>query len=507
MEFNLPKAALPSITYDVSAISEEQIASGQPVEVTLTGTGFQDVSSLSFTLSEQGTIRTYSVASLGEFQAPDTEENQRIFKGLIPNGYFQKKITIPAGVLKSGKGYYLDVYGVETHGWNKLSRKFPFVPVGNNPAHMAYQNNSFRNTLPKVSVSSPNFDPGQDRVYKVTISNISPEVDLGYYIDSVAIYNATSGESKPFAVNDVASYYYKRDELVTRNADGTRTVEVEYKVQDDDGFYPSHVGSTAEVRVTFSDSEYLYGSHKFTVSAQLPMAPLAADAVDSENPGNVELKVTSGTLNISQGGTVSVTTSPLSPEFRKKYTFYELALVERGSVYVYAEHNSYEPLDEYGGMLKDLVHQVRENPDGSLTYTFKVPPQYVEAADGELFDVVMTYYPSDEFEPEPSSRSNRLYARAHIDTVQDAQRPVEPTPSVNPLSMTRGRIRRCGLRDAMSSCGLGNWFLMILRSSLSMRLTLRRERWWVSLCSLSGWTTRTTGLAPGGSAITISARR
>ena len=421
VEFNLPKAALPSITYDVSAISEEQIASGQPVEVTLTGTGFQDVSSLSFTLSEQGTIRTYSVASLGEFQAPDTEENQRIFKGLIPNGYFQKKITIPAGVLKSGKGYYLDVYGVETHGWNKLSRKFPFVPVGNNPAHMAYQNNSFRNTLPKVSVSSPNFDPGQDRVYKVTISNISPEVDLGYYIDSVAIYNATSGESKPFAVNDVASYYYKRDELVTRNADGTLTVEVEYKVHGDSYNRPSSRGSMAEVRVVFSDSQYSYGSHKFTVSAQLPMVPPAADAVDWENPANVKLKVDSGTLNISQGGTVSVTTSPLSPEFRKKYTFYELALVERGSVYVYAEHNSYEPLDEYGGMLKDLKHQVRENPDGSLTYTFKVPPQYVEAADGELFDVVMTYYPSDEFEPEPSSRSNRLYARAHIDVVQEAQ--------------------------------------------------------------------------------------
>ena len=212
------------------------------------------------------------------------------FEGLIPNGYFQKKITIPAGVLKCRQGYYLDVYGVETHGWNKLSRKFPFVPVGNNPAHMAYQNNSFRNTLPKVSVSSPNFDPGQDRVYKVTISNISPEVDLGYYIDSVAIYNATSGESKPFAVNDVASYYYKRDELVTRNADGTRTVEVEYKVQDDDGFYPSHVGSTAEVRVTFSDSEYLYGSHKFTVSAQLPMVPPAADTVRPVNPGNVQLR-------------------------------------------------------------------------------------------------------------------------------------------------------------------------------------------------------------------------
>ncbi|WP_314849664.1 S-layer homology domain-containing protein [Rothia mucilaginosa] len=424
VEFNLPKAQLPSITYDVSAISEEQIASGQPIEVTLTGTGFQDVSSVKFTLSEhdeQGKVTNSNVASLGELRASDTEENQRIFKGLIPNGYFQKKITIPAGVLKSGKGYSLGVSGVETHGWNKLTRKFPFVPVGNNPARMAYQDNSFRNTLPKVSVAAQDFDPGQDRVYKVTISNISPEVDLGYYLDSVSIYNATSGEQAYFARNDVAGQYYKRDELVTRNADGTLTVEVEYKVHGDSSYRPSSRGSVAEVRAVFSDSEYSYGSHKFTVSAQLPMAPLAADAVDSENPGNVELKVTSGTLNISQGGTVSVTTSPLSPEFRKKYTFYELALVQRGSVYVYAEHNSYEPLDEYGGMLKDLKHQVRENPDGSLTYTFKVPPQYVEAAEGELFDVVMTYYPSDEFEPEPSSRSNRLYARAHIDTVQDAQ--------------------------------------------------------------------------------------
>ena len=425
VEFNLPKAVLPSITYDVSAISEEQIASGQPIEVTLTGTGFQDVSSVKFTLSEhdeQGKVTNDNVASLGELKAPDTEENQRIFKGLIPNGYFQKKVTIPAGVLKSGKGYSLGVSGVETHGWNKLTRKFPFVPVGNNPARMAYQDNSFRNTLPKVSVAAQNFDPGQDRVYKVTISNISPEVDLGYYIQSVKIYNATSKEVEPFAVNDIAGKYYKRDEIITRNPDGTRTVEIEYKAQADDGYYsPSHVGSTAEVQVTFSDSKYSGGAHTFTVSAELPMVPPPADVVRPANPENVQLKVDSGTLNISQGGTVSVTTSPLSAEFRQKYTFYELALVERGSVYVYAEHNSYEPLDEYGGMLKDLVHQVRENPDGSLTYTFKVPPQYVEAADGELFDVVMTYYPSDETEPEPSSRSNRLYARAHIDVVQEAQ--------------------------------------------------------------------------------------
>ena len=427
VEFNLPKAQLPSITYDVSAISEEQIASGQPIEVTLTGTGFQDVSSVDFTLAEhdeQGKVTNSNVASLGELKAPDTEENQRIFKGLIPNGYFQKKVTIPAGVLKSGKGYSLGVSGVETDGWNKwdkLSRKFPFVPVGNNPARMAYQDNSFRNTLPKVSVAAQDFDPGQDRVYKVTISNISPEVDLGYYLESVAIYNATSGEKAPFAVNNVAEQYYKRDELVTRNADGTLTVEVEYKVDGYSSYRPTSRGSVAEVRVVFSDYEYLYGHHKFTVSTQLPMAPLAADAFDWVNPANVQLKVDSGTLNISQGGTVSVTTSPLSAEFRKKYTFYELVLVQRGSLYAYAEHNSYAPLDEYGGFLKDLNHQVRENPDGSLTYTFEVPPQYIEAADGELFDVVMTYYQSDITEPEPWSLADRLYARAHIDVVKDAQ--------------------------------------------------------------------------------------
>ena len=425
VEFNLPKAVLPSITYDVSAISEEQIAAGQPIEVTLTGTGFQDVSSVTFTLAEhdgQGKVTNDNVASLGELKAPDTEENQRIFKGLFPNGYFQKKVTIPAGVLKSGKGYSLGVSGVETHGWNKLTRKFPFVPVGNNPARMAYQNNSFRNTLPKVSVAAQDFDPGQDRVYKVTISNISPEVDLGYYLESVAIYNATSGEQGSFARNDVADQYYKRDELVTRNADGTLTVEVEYKVDGYSSYIrPSFYGSVAEVRVVFSNSEYLYGSHKFTVSTQLPMAPLAADVVDWVNPANVQLKVDSGTLNISQGGTVSVTTSPLSAKFRKKYTFHELALVRRGSLYVYEERLSYPPLDQYGGVIKDLNHQVRENPDGSLTYTFEVPPQYIEAADGELFDVVMTYYPSDDFEPEPSSLADRLYARAHIDVVQDAQ--------------------------------------------------------------------------------------
>jgi len=109
-------------------------------------------------------------------------------------------------------------------------------------------------------------------------------------------------------------------------------------------------------------------------AASLQATPVAATpdaaAAGVSDADKIDLKVTTGPLNISQGGTVSVTTSPLSAEFRKKYTFHELALVERGSVYVYAEHNIYAPLDEYGGMLKDLDHQGRGDPDGSLPYTF-----------------------------------------------------------------------------------------------------------------------------------------
>ena len=44
----LPKAALPSITYDVSAISEEQIASGQPVEGDVDGYRFSGCQFLEF---------------------------------------------------------------------------------------------------------------------------------------------------------------------------------------------------------------------------------------------------------------------------------------------------------------------------------------------------------------------------------------------------------------------------------------------------------------------------
>ena len=115
-----------------------------------------------------------------------------------------------------------------------------------------------------------------------------------------------------------------------------------------------------------------------TPARQVPQVQGGDPASELEN---VDLKVTTGPLNISQGGIVSVTTSPLSAEFRQKYTFHELALVERGSTYVHVGHHNYVPLTQYGGMVRDLQQQgnVRENPDGSLTFTLVVPAQVVEA--------------------------------------------------------------------------------------------------------------------------------
>ena len=436
VEFNLPKAVLPSITYDVSAISEEQIASGQPVEVTLTGTGFQDVSSLSFTLSEQGTIRTYSVASLGEFQAPDTEENQRIFKGLIPNGYFQKKITIPAGLLKSGKGYYLSVQGDSPSGPVAMRRAFPFVPVGKNPMKMPYQSNTYRNTLPKVSLSPQTVDPYHEGKYKVTISNISPEVDLGYYIGSISVYSKTAQKTiANLSIN--SEHYYERDKIVVRNPDGTQTVELEINAEDIKELQGVYLGSEAELRVYFSDNPY-YGSeiHNFTVTAPVRLAdsptpltpPTPAEDKKPDNP--VGMKLTSGTLNISEGGTVSVTTAPLSAEFRAKYTFYEFGIVERGKNYLQSRYGNPLPEAQYGSKVASLRAEgkAHDNPDGSVTFALDIPKQWMTVPDGTLFDVVLTYYPSNQSEPDPYSPYDdpRSTARIPLPTVRDPE-PEQPT--------------------------------------------------------------------------------
>ena len=71
-----------------------------------------------------------------------------------------------------------------------------------------------------------------------------------------------------------------------------------------------------------------------------------------EEPRNPEMdgfKVSPETLNITRGGTVTLTTPPLSAEFRQNYEFYEFSLVQRGSSYFHLGHNYFRtPGTQYG---------------------------------------------------------------------------------------------------------------------------------------------------------------
>ena len=433
---NFPQSVLPSITYDVDSISEEQINSGKPIEINMTGSGFDGMNKLSFTLVEINPNNPESYHRYSDFEdlvPADSPYLKRVFHGLIPNGHFQRKITIPAGFLKPGKGYYLSVVGSypsgvdsSPFGINAISRDFPFIPVGKNPAKMPYQSNTYRNTLPKVSLSPQTVDPHHAGKYKVTISNISPEVDLGYYVKSVDIYSKTARKTI-VGITDIP--YFDYDIIVVRNPDGTRTVELEIDSAVIKELQNVYLGSEAELRVAFSDSLYQKGSHIFTVTAPVQLAapptPINPPASDE-----VRLRVTSGTLNISEGGTVSVTTAPLSAEFRKKYTLFEFGIVERGKDYEWSSYGSKLPEAQYGKRVATLRNQgkVHENPDGSITFTFDVRKQIFDVPEGTLFDVVLTFYPSDEAEPDLrwESTDRRLTARASLPVVRDPE-PVQPT--------------------------------------------------------------------------------
>ena len=426
---DFPASVLPSITYDVDSISEEQINSGKPIEINMTGSGFDGMNKLSFTLVEydpSANVTHKYIKELEPFDPSDSPYSKRVFHDLIPNGHFQHKITIPAGLLKSGKGYYLSVQGDSPSGPIAMRRAFPFVPVGKNPMKMPYQSNTYRNTLPKVSLSPQTVDPYHEGKYKVTISNISPEVDLGYYVKSVDIYSKTARKTI-VGITDIP--YFDYDIIVVRNPDGTRTVELEIDSAVIKELQNVYLGSEAELRVAFSDSLYQKGSHIFTVTAPVqlvaPPTPINPPASDE-----VCLSVTSGTLNISEGGTVSVTTAPLSAEFRKKYTLFEFGIVERGKDYEWSSYGSKLPEAQYGKRVATLRNQgkVHENPDGSITFTFDVRKQIFDVPEGTLFDVVLTFYPSDEAEPDLrwESTDRRLTARASLPVVRDPE-PVQPT--------------------------------------------------------------------------------
>ena len=164
--------------------------------------------------------------------------------------------------------------------------------------------------------------------------------------------------------------------------------------------------------------------------AQPAQAAPASPADEQKKPDNpVGMKLTSGTLNISEGGTVSVTTAPLSAEFRAKYTLYEFGIVERGKNYLQSHYGNPLPEAQYGSKVAGLRAEgkAHDNPDGSVTFTLDIPKQWMMVPEGTLFDVVLTYYPSDKPDPHDYPYEDyRLTARIPLPTVRDPE-PDQPT--------------------------------------------------------------------------------
>ena len=168
-------------------------------------------------------------------------------------------------------------------------------------------------------------------------------------------------------------------------------------------------------------------------AASLQATPVAAtpgasdtDAVAAgvSDADKIDLKVTTGTLNISQGGTVSVTTSPLTPEFRKKYKLFQFGLVNRGTGYEWSRTGEATQYPLHRGKVDHLRDDgiVRDNPDGSLTFTFEVKKQTIRATPSPALDVVLTYYPAGEREPNAEEYEDlRLTARTPLSLTQDPE--------------------------------------------------------------------------------------
>ena len=162
-----------------------------------------------------------------------------------------------------------------------------------------------------------------------------------------------------------------------------------------------------------------------TPVAAVPAASVTgAAATGASDADKIDLKVTTGTINISQGGTVSVTTSPLSPEFRKKYKLFQFGLVNRGTGYEWSRTGEATQYPLYSGRVDHLRDDgiVRDNPDGSLTFTFEVKKQTIRATPSPALDVVLTYYPAGEREPNAEEYEDlRLTARTPLSLTQDPE--------------------------------------------------------------------------------------
>ena len=186
---------------------------------------------------------------------------------------------------------------------------------------------------------------------------------------------------------------------------------------------PEQQAQPAQVAPAQADSE------QATPASPAPLIP-ATPAEDKKPDNPVGMKLTSGTLNISEGGTVSVATAPLSAEFRANYTFYEFGIVERGKNYLQSHYGDPLPETQYGSKVASLRAEgkAHDNPDGSVTFTLDIPKQWMMVPEGTLFDVVLTYYPSNQSEPDPYSPYDdpRSTARIPLPTVRDPE-PDQPT--------------------------------------------------------------------------------
>lgn len=183
-------------------------------------------------------------------------------------------------------------------------------------------------------------------------------------------------------------------------------------------------------------------------AASLQATPVAATpdaaAAGVSDADKIDLKVTTGTLNISQGGTVSVTTSPLTPEFRKKSKLFQFGLVNRGTGYEWSRTGEATQYPLHRGKVDHLRDDgiVRDNPDGTLTFTFEVKKQTIRATPSPALDVVLTYYPAGERKPNAEEYEDpRLTARTPLSLTQDPEPDVLLTCTACRRLITPGLIR------------------------------------------------------------------
>ncbi|OHP57766.1 superoxide dismutase, partial [Rothia sp. HMSC061D12] len=191
---------------------------------------------------------------------------------------------------------------------------------------------------------------------------------------------------------------------------------------------PEHPAQPAQVAPAHADPEQATPASPAAAQEDADEATSSLPKVDeSRHPEMEGFKVSPETLNISRGGTVTLTTPPLSAEFRQNYEFYEFSLVDRGSSYFKA---AYARIDGYAyfGYLFDRdpnPKQMVENPDGSYTFFLNIGPYIIEANEGTLFDVILTYHKKGHREDSWPSEF-RFVARAPINVVQDPK-PTETT--------------------------------------------------------------------------------